>query len=104
MTTPTSLEPAATAPRTLPLVPLRDMVVFPRMMAPFVVGRASSISALEAALAAPEKTIFLARAVMSTKPPAPAVTCGLTPSLETLTDPERSICRNESIDMSKPPP
>src|SRR3974377_1502979 len=58
--TTTSLEPAATAPRTLPLVPLRDMVVFPRMMAPFVVGRASSISALEAALAAPEKTIFLA--------------------------------------------
>ena len=33
----------------------------------------------------PEKTIFFARAVMSTKPPAPAVTCGRTPSLETLT-------------------
>src|SRR5512141_2445657 len=60
MTTPTSLEPAATAPRTLPLVPLRDMVVFPRMMAPFVVGRASSIAALEAALASSEKRIFLA--------------------------------------------
>jgi ATP-dependent Lon protease len=60
MMTPTSLEPAATAPRTLPLVPLRDMVVFPRMMAPFVVGRASSIAALEAALATPEKKIFLA--------------------------------------------
>ena len=60
MTLPTSLEPAATAPRTLPLVPLRDMVVFPRMMAPFVVGRASSIAALEAALATPEKKIFLA--------------------------------------------
>ena len=55
-----SLEPAAAAPRTLPLVPLRDMVVFPRMMAPFVVGRASSIAALEAALASPEKRIFLA--------------------------------------------
>src|SRR5512141_1391090 len=46
--------------RTLPLVPLRDMVVFPRMMAPFVVGRASSIAALEAALLLPEKWIFLA--------------------------------------------
>ena len=34
----------------LPLVPLRDMVVFPHMMAPFVVGRDSSIRALEAAL------------------------------------------------------
>jgi ATP-dependent Lon protease len=48
------------ATRTLPLVPLRDMVVFPRMMAPFVVGRASSIAALEAALLTPDKKIFLA--------------------------------------------
>ena len=32
----------------LPLVPLRDMVVFPSMMAPFVVGRRASILALEA--------------------------------------------------------
>ena len=45
--------------RTLPLVPLRDMVVFPRMMAPFVVGRGSSIAALEASLALPDKQIFL---------------------------------------------
>ena len=56
----TSIEPFATADRTLPLVPLRDMVVFPRMMAPFVVGRASSIAALESALASSEKRIFLA--------------------------------------------
>ncbi|MGH9365908.1 MAG: endopeptidase La, partial [Thermoanaerobaculia bacterium] len=45
---------------TLPLVPLRDMVVFPHMMAPFVVGRESSIRALEAALGAPTKRLFLA--------------------------------------------
>jgi len=45
---------------TLPLVPLRDMVVFPHMMAPFVVGRESSIRALEAALALPAKRLFLA--------------------------------------------
>jgi len=52
---------AAAAPlETLPLVPLRDMVVFPRMMAPFVVGRVSSIAALEAALLSPGKRIFLA--------------------------------------------
>ena len=40
---------------SLPLVPLRDMVVFPHMMQPFVVGRESSIRALEAALATPVK-------------------------------------------------
>jgi ATP-dependent Lon protease len=36
------------------------MVVFPHMMAPFVVGRESSIHALEAALATPSKRLFLA--------------------------------------------
>jgi ATP-dependent Lon protease len=45
---------------TLPLVPLRDMVVFPHQMSPFVVGRESSIRALEAALAMPTKRLFLA--------------------------------------------
>src|SRR6266576_1174350 len=44
----------------LPLVPLRDMVVFPSMMAPFVVGRRASILALEATLSTSEKKIFLA--------------------------------------------
>jgi ATP-dependent Lon protease len=44
----------------LPLVPLRDMVVFPSMMAPFVVGRRASILALEATLGTNEKRIFLA--------------------------------------------
>jgi ATP-dependent Lon protease len=44
----------------LPLVPLRDMVVFPSMMAPFVVGRRASILALEATLSTAEKKIFLA--------------------------------------------
>src|SRR6478672_10497312 len=52
----------ATEPKViqLPLVPLRDMVVFPSMMAPFVVGRRASILALEATLATNEKRIFLA--------------------------------------------
>ena len=43
----------------LPIVPLRDMVVFPRMMAPFVVGRAPSVEALARALRRPDKKIFL---------------------------------------------
>jgi ATP-dependent Lon protease len=45
---------------TLPVVPLRDMVVFPHMMAPFVVGREPSVVALERALDRPDKAIFLA--------------------------------------------
>ncbi len=43
----------------LPVVPLRDMVVFPHMMAPFVVGRESSVRALESALSSQARRIFL---------------------------------------------
>ncbi len=45
--------------RSLPMMPIRDVVIFPHMMTPFVVGRESSIRALEEALAA-DKRIFLA--------------------------------------------
>ena len=44
---------------TLPIVPLRDVVVFPHMMLPFVIGRPSSTRALEHALTT-DKRIFLA--------------------------------------------
>src|SRR6186997_2265249 len=44
---------------TLPVVPLRDVVVFPHMMMPFVIGRPSSTRALEHALST-DKKIFLA--------------------------------------------
>src|SRR6186713_2981994 len=44
---------------TLPIVPLRDVVVFPHMMMPFVIGRPSSTRALEHALGK-DKRIFLA--------------------------------------------
>jgi ATP-dependent Lon protease len=44
---------------TLPIVPLRDVVVFPHMMMPFVIGRPSSTRALEHALLK-DKRIFLA--------------------------------------------
>ncbi len=44
---------------TLPVVPLRDMVVFPHMMAPFVVGRKPSVLALEKALSREDAMIFL---------------------------------------------
>ena len=42
-----------------PMVPIRDVVVFPYMMIPFVIGRQSSVLALEKALQA-DKKIYLA--------------------------------------------
>jgi len=43
---------------TLPVLPLRDIVVFPHMIVPLFVGREKSVAALESAMAA-DKSIFL---------------------------------------------
>src|SRR5216110_1618880 len=45
--------------RRLPMMPVREVVIFPHMMTPFVVGREASVRALEEALAS-DKKIFLA--------------------------------------------
>jgi ATP-dependent Lon protease len=46
-------------PETLPLIPVRDIVVFPYMVLPLFVGREMSIKAIEAALAG-DRLVFLA--------------------------------------------
>src|SRR5213594_3519242 len=43
----------------LPMIPIRDVVVFPQMMIPFIIGRPSSVRALEFALEG-SKRVFLA--------------------------------------------
>ncbi len=58
MTNPTKAMVTGEA-RKLPMMPIRDMVIFPHMMTPFVVGRESSVRALEEALTGDRK-IFLA--------------------------------------------
>src|SRR3989442_12883378 len=45
--------------KRLPMMPIRDVGIFPFMMTPFVVGRESSVRALEEAMAG-DKKIFLA--------------------------------------------
>src|SRR5271167_4568371 len=45
--------------RSLPLLPLRDIIVFPHMVSQLFVGRERSINALDAAMAR-DKDIFLA--------------------------------------------
>src|SRR5579872_5779963 len=45
--------------KRVPMMPVRDMVIFPQMMQPFIVGREASVRALEEALAG-EKKILLA--------------------------------------------
>ncbi len=59
MMTTTPKEPLSGPTRKLPMMPIRDMVIFPHMVTPFVVGRESSVRALEEALNGDRK-IFLA--------------------------------------------
>jgi len=52
-------KPPAGVRRTLPALPLRDIVVFPHMVSQLFVGREKSIAALDEAMAR-DKEIFLA--------------------------------------------
>src|SRR6185295_7728767 len=47
-------------PETLPMLPVRDIVVFPYMIIPLFVGRDSSIRSVEEALARSDRLILLA--------------------------------------------
>jgi len=56
---------------TLPIVPLRDVVVFPHMMMPFVIGRPSSTRALDHALLKDKRIFLAAQHDASTDDPRP---------------------------------
>ena len=47
--------------QTLPVLPLRDIVVFPHMIVPLFVGRDKSVAALEAAMAADKDILLIAQ-------------------------------------------
>ncbi len=53
--------PLSATPVDLPMLPLRDVVVFPHMVIPLFVGRPKSIKALEAAMAAERRIMLVAQ-------------------------------------------
>ncbi|MCW8194148.1 endopeptidase La [Proteobacteria bacterium 005FR1] len=55
----------------LPLLPLRDVVVYPHMVIPLFVGREKSIEALERAMAADKQVLLVAQKSASEDDPAP---------------------------------
>jgi ATP-dependent Lon protease len=57
--------------RRLPMMPIRDVVIFPYMMTPFVVGRESSVRALEDAMAGDKKIFLATQHDASTDEPSP---------------------------------
>ena len=57
--------------RVLPVLPLRDMVLFPRMVVPLFVGRPRSIAALERAMRGDHQILLLAQREASIADPGP---------------------------------
>ncbi|MBZ0232513.1 MAG: endopeptidase La [Deltaproteobacteria bacterium] len=56
-------------PRTMPLLPLRDIIVFPHMVVPLFVGREKSINALEEAMQGDKELILAAQKKAKTNDP-----------------------------------
>ncbi len=56
----------------LPMVPIRDVVIFPNMMHPFVIGRKMSIMALEQALAGDRRVFFATQIDAAVEDPSPS--------------------------------
>src|SRR5665213_1224799 len=56
----------------LPLLPLRDLIIFPHMMMPLFVGREKSINALEEAMSKQTDIVLAAQRDAKTNNPEPA--------------------------------
>jgi len=55
----------------LPVLPLRDVVVFPHMVIPLFVGRVRSVAALEAAVSGSQRVLLVAQKDAAQDSPAP---------------------------------
>src|ERR671917_566937 len=66
-----TLPEETTVPTQLPLLPLRDVVVFPHMVIPLFVGRPKSIKALEAAMEAGRQIMLVAQRAAGKDEPKP---------------------------------
>ena len=55
----------------IPLLPLRDIIVFPYMVVPLFVGREKSINALEQAMAGEKEIVLSAQKKAKTTDPTP---------------------------------
>src|SRR6058998_3764929 len=61
----------ASAPNQYPLLPLRDVVVFPHMVIPLFVGRPKSIKALEGAMEEGKNVVLVAQKSAAKDEPNP---------------------------------
>jgi ATP-dependent Lon protease len=68
---PTGDDPKPARKRTLPLLPLRDIIVFPHMESQLFVGRERSINALDAAMTQGKEIFLAAQKNAKTNEPSP---------------------------------
>src|SRR3989304_3932765 len=69
--------------RNIPLIPLRDLVIFPSTLVPFIIGRSSSVQALDKAMER-DKLIFLSAqmdASIDNPTPKDIYSLGVTPKI-----------------------
>ncbi|MBY0484603.1 endopeptidase La [Nitrosomonas sp.] len=93
----------------LPLLPLRDVVVFPHMVIPLFVGRQKSIKALELAMESNKNILLVAQKVASKDDPAPEDlynVCSIASLLQMLKLPDGTVkvlvegnCRARILDL-----
>lgn len=67
-----SLSPSEGGQKTLPMIPLRDLVVFPETVVPLYIGRQKSIKALEQASRAKREIILCTQKDPKVEDPAPS--------------------------------
>ena len=65
---------------TFPLLPLRDIIVFPHMVVPLFVGREKSINALEEAMSQHKEILLAAQKKAKTNDPPRRTSSRLAPS------------------------
>ncbi len=61
----------------LPLIPLRNMVVFPQMIVPLFIGRAKSVKALEVTLEKEKMVVFASQKKEEIEEPTPKDICSI---------------------------
>ena len=61
MTEPVSTSPKVTTAQSVPVLPLRDVVVYPHMVIPLFVGREKSIQALDVAMHGDKRIMLIAQ-------------------------------------------
>jgi len=65
-------EPELVIPASLPVLPLRDFVIFPHTVIPLVVGRAGTVQSIETALQGDKLIALIAQKDATTEEPGPA--------------------------------